>query len=387
MGKTARTQAKKSKTSNRHDRPSRTDVKRRQHSQLSSASVKTKTKSKKQSNNSVQQKRPNVPFTKHDHVLLVGEGDFSFARSLARNYEFASVTATSFDDARELRGKYPDVGATLDEFLGANEQIDTLGIVEQRRNGDVSHDDEEDDFAGFSNDEEGYVNDTTGSRQGSLIGKGRTAVHHGIDAMKLSTTHRKLLGLSAPYTKIVFNFPHVGGLSTDVNRQVRANQELLVGFFNAAKPLLATRARPARVLISDNKDEGEEEDYFDNDDEESDSAQDHADLTQGRILVTLFESAPYTLWNIRDLARHCGLQVIESFGFPWSMYPGYQHARTIGDIVTGKDRSDEGKRMGKWRGEERDARSYVFGLKEELDSKSAKSKKRKRKEGDGEDSD
>ena len=71
-----------------------------------------------------------------------------------------------------------------------------------------------------------------------------------------------------------------------------------------------------------------------------------------RFLVTLFEGEPYSLWNIRDLARHCGLQVIESFRFPWSQYPGYQHARTIGDIKTGIDRSTEGKRKGAWRGEE-----------------------------------
>ena len=90
------------------------------------------------------------------------------------------------------------------------------------------------------------------------------------------------------WERIIFNFPHVGGLTKDVNRQVRHNQgrctsttstlcaqltgwaELLVGFFTAALPLLAPT---------------------------------------GSIVVTVFEGEPYELWNIRDLARHVGLKV------------------------------------------------------------------------------
>ena len=76
----------------------------------------------------------------------------------------------------------------------------------------------------------------------------QTSIHYGINATKLSNTHRKLFLAEGPFSKIVFNFPHVGGLSTDVNRQVRANQELLVGFFNAAKGLLASERNPVSKL-------------------------------------------------------------------------------------------------------------------------------------------
>jgi len=203
----------------------------------------------------------------------------------------------------------------------------------------------------------------------------KVRILYGINAMKLSTTHSKLLRPYAPFTKIVFNFPHVGGLSTDVNRQVRANQELLVGFFKAAIPMLATAAWPVRQDdIERGKarhdsahddvhiDEDDDIDYFhDSDDDNVETAT----PTSSQILVTLFEGAPYDLWNIRDLARHSGLRVVESFRFPWSAYPGYTHARTIGEITRGKDRSDEGKRMGKWRGEEREARCFVLEVKEE----------------------
>ncbi|KAK7213673.1 hypothetical protein V2G26_020851 [Clonostachys chloroleuca] len=75
----------------------------------------------------------------------------------------------------------------------------------------------------------------------------------------------------------------------------------------------------------------------------------------GTIVVTLFEGEPYTLWNVRDLARHAGLQVDRSFRFQASAYPGYRHARTLGVV---KARS--GEEGGGWKGEERAARSYVF---------------------------
>lgn len=70
------------------------------------------------------------------------------------------------------------------------------------------------------------------------------------------------------------------------------------------------------------------------------------------ILVTLFEGEPYTLWNVKDLARHVGLRVQRSFRFRADAYPGYKHARTLGNV--------EGERGGKWRGEEREARTFVF---------------------------
>jgi 25S rRNA (uracil2634-N3)-methyltransferase len=73
------------------------------------------------------------------------------------------------------------------------------------------------------------------------------------------------------------------------------------------------------------------------------------------IIVTLFEGEPYTLWNIRDLGRHSGLEVKRSWKFQASAYPGYRHARTLG-VVKGKN----GEIGGGWKGEERTARSYEF---------------------------
>ena len=82
----------------------------------------------------------------------------------------------------------------------------------------------------------------------------------------------------------------------------------------------------------------------------------------GSIIVTLFEGMPYTLWNIRDLARHSGLAVERSFKFQASAYPGYHHARTIGVVKTSAGEVSETG----WKGEERPARSYVFIKKDEV---------------------
>ncbi|KAK5018032.1 hypothetical protein LTR60_001677, partial [Cryomyces antarcticus] len=153
---------------------------------------------------------PIIPFDPSDRILLVGEGDFSFAHSLLTHHACTSLLATAFDSEAALLQKYPQARAHIDH----------------------------------------------------LLADGQTVLY-GVDATKLSA---KDIRRGERWDRIVFNFPHVGGKSTDVNRQVRYNQELLVSFFRAALPLL----NPAN----------------------------------GSIIVTLFDGSPYSLWNIRDLARH-----------------------------------------------------------------------------------
>jgi 25S rRNA (uracil2634-N3)-methyltransferase len=135
----------------------------------------------------------------------------------------------------------------------------------------------------------------------------------------------------------------VGGKSTDVNRQVRYNQELLVEFFKRALLSLAPG---------------------------------------GTIIVTLFEGEPYTLWNVRDLARHSGLQIERSFRFQASAYPGYHHARTLGVV-----KNKQGDVGGGWKGEDRAARSYVFVRKDEVAKPVSKKRKRSGDDDDSDDSD
>ncbi|MCJ1275627.1 hypothetical protein MMC21_003430 [Puttea exsequens] len=241
---------------------------------------------------------PTIPFSPNDRVLLVGEGDFSFSHSLLESHACTHLIATSYDEKSMVSAKYPQsahhVRAIEDE-----EDCKVICGVDATRLGKV----------------------------GASDGGGKAVKRGGFD-------------------KVAFNFPHVGGLTKDVNRQVRYNQgrrrsrgpseedvartdaclELLVGFLNSAIPLLAA---------------------------------------EGSIIVTIFEGEPYDLWNVKDLARHAGLKVEKSFAFQPSAYPGYKHARTLGNIEGG----------GKWKGEDRRARSYIFLPKERKESFSAKNQK------------
>ncbi|KIW00729.1 uncharacterized protein PV09_07714 [Verruconis gallopava] len=237
-----------------------------------------------------QQRRASiVPFDVFDNILLVGEGDLSFTLSLLHDHGCASLTATTYDSSATLLEKYPH----------AKDAVQQIKDEDQ-------------------------------------------VVLHGVDATKLSSN--KDVRKQGPFDIIIFNFPHTGGISTDVNRQVRANQALLSAFFQSSIPLLKS--------------------------------------PDGTILVTLFESEPYTLWNVRDLARHAGLVVLRSWKFEREVYPLYKHARTIG-VVKSKsgDVSDTA-----WKGEERPARTYEFGLKEgQGATSSSQGKKRKGTSADSED--
>jgi 25S rRNA (uracil2634-N3)-methyltransferase len=209
-----------------------------------------------------------IPFQQDDTILLVGEGDFSFSKSIVAEHGCCDVTATCLDSQTELYEKYDPQAKENVEYL----------------------------------EDEGQT------------------IHYGIDATKLDE-NKLLKKKGAQFDVIIFNFPHVGGKSKDVNRQVRFNQELLVKFFTAAGKLLTAA---------------------------------------GTIVVTLFEGEPYTLWNVRDLARHSGLEVQRSFKFLANAYPGYSHSRTLGNIIGG----------GGWKGEDRESRSYIFQKKAGANDKS-----------------
>lgn len=247
-----------------------------------------------------QHSEPTIPFSPDENILLVGDGDLSFAASLVEHHCCTNLTATVYEkDLDELSAKYPHVRANVDKITAVS-GCKVLYNIDARR------------MVPFAN--------KTKDKQTGRV---------------------EQVGIM---DRIIFNFPHVGGKSTDVNRQVRYNQELLVDFFK-------------RTLLSL--------------------------APGGSVIVTLFEGEPYTLWNIRDLARHSDLAVERSFKFQARAYPGYHHARTLGVVKNKKGGAAEKA----WKGEERPARSYVFVRKDDVPKPPAPGmgKKRKAEEPDDED--
>lgn len=367
-------------------------------------------------------------------------GDFSFAHSLVIQHQCRNVLATCYDTEDALYSKYPQVAEKniqdiYDAFSKKKKRQSTDDL-----SGDDGHGHDHDEKEEEEEKQERNTNDAQASNQDQKQEQQQQQqqkhqqhkrqgpkVLFSVDARKLGHPvgggkdvrmgfiRQERLRLpvwkqqqqknhntnkadkeegGGPWDIICFNFPHVGGLSTDVNRQVRSNQELLVAFFKACVPLLS-RSSPESLNDDDDEDEEDygwenssDEDSDEDDGEDGGRTRNEVRTEPGQILVTLFEGEPYTLWNIKDLARYAGLKVVTSFKFPWASYEGYSHARTLGHI--------EGKHGGRggWKGENREARMYVFerqeddrGRKPQSSQPDTNSKKKKRSRNESESDD
>ena len=136
-------------------------------------------------------------FTEQQRILLVGEGDFSFAMALASRRGSRNLVATSFDSLHTVREKYPNSTATVRTLREAG--VEVFGGVDCTRLGD----------------------------------------HLEVVAPE----GKKLL-----WDRIAFNFPHVGG---GTEADIDCNQKLLTGFFEACKPLLHPARGHAVVTLRD----------------------------------------------------------------------------------------------------------------------------------------
>lgn len=226
---------------------------------------------------------PFIPFGPHETLLLVGEGDFSFARSIIEQNYIASenLVVTSYDNSiEELESKYPHSFNENYKFLLSESVPVFFGI----------------DAANL------------------------------IKSFKLSkkTTWTKLLGESwngKCLENVMFNFPHTGKGVKDQERNIRDHQNLMLAFFQSSKELfqainskwLKNRLQYGGMDSSQLSEEG-----------------------WGRIIVTLFAGEPYDSWRIKILARENNFQLQRSNRFQWEIFPGYHHKRTNSEQDTTK---------------------------------------------------
>ncbi|KAG9294571.1 hypothetical protein G9A89_008050 [Geosiphon pyriformis] len=127
------------------------------------------------------------PYSSDDSILLIGEGNFSFARSLAEDVLNTGhlITATACDSEKIVYEKYGN----------ASEHI-------------------------------------------KLLQEFGAKVFFEVDGTQLEK-FKTLKGKR--FDKIVFNFPHTGSGIKDKDRNILANQKLLNAFFQSAIPFLTSR--------------------------------------------------------------------------------------------------------------------------------------------------
>ncbi|KAJ2341179.1 Meiotic nuclear division protein 1, partial [Coemansia sp. RSA 2673] len=312
---------------------------------------------------------PFFPYRKHNAILLIGEGNFSFAHSIAKRLgSGVNIVATAYDSQQVVAQKYTDDAAKH--------------IVE-------------------------------------FVALGGTVLYD-IDGTALEK-HLELK--DKLFTHIVFNFPHAGAGIKDQTKNIQTNQMLMDGFFTSAQRFLtagevstslkkgaagrkkhrgrtggnaseddnngsggdsddsddegssndeeiggANRSRrnatqqnkgasgPKKrvpetnsdgifdfegaqaTVVYDDGDNSDEDIHF-GDLETSNSPDNEGDVVDefkpnlnfpGQIHVTLKSGLPYDQWNIKRLAKECGLISHTTYPFELDAFPGYEHRRTLG---------------------------------------------------------
>ncbi|WWC91895.1 uncharacterized protein L201_006844 [Kwoniella dendrophila CBS 6074] len=310
-------------------------------------STKSQTESESKQTQKSKQQKSIIPFTKDDSILLIGEGNFSFTLSLLYspfNLNGSQILSTVYDFEEITYKKYPDSKEIIQELKSKGVKIE-FGV------------------------------DATNLEKTSKL----------IAPKKGKGKHKE----KRRWSKVVFNFPHVGAGITDQDRNILTNQHMLLGFFKSVEPYLTdgpsegiipvnskgkntNKKKKSNPVdedgISDVEEDVEEESpYIINDDPSSSNldfsippststltttttTNSTSDLVipnkQGKILITLLTCSPYSLWSLSKLATKPPILSIgfgsnkltkqpryllnRSFDFDSNLYTKYQHRRTIG---------------------------------------------------------
>ena len=286
-----------------------------------------------------------IPYTLTSRILLLGEGDFSFASCLQVTYPELDFIATGLDSFGECTEKY-------DQF----------------------------------------------TKHAKILSK--STILHRVDATKLHKD-KKLQGAFKQKwednplpTKIVFHFPHTGTGIKDRTRNIRAQQSMLLAFFKSVLSLYSSNdyvtfgksMNSSSITVSTlmmtrnaaiNAITSPQNLAFKTDADDSDVEHDNQGETTvedcPEVHLTLKEGDPYDEWDIKHLAKLASknnpliaLKYQRSFKFDAThsktitdsdgqisagkslLWPGYKHARTLGDIDNPRDDFEQRGRTHVW---------------------------------------
>lgn len=170
----------------------------------------------KQKNTQKQYQRtftPTIPYGPSDKILLVGEGDFSFSVSLLAHH-FSPIQ-------NGLDGDSEGGELNLDNGDGVRNDIGSWDPDGNGRGAGAA-------LIATSYDAKAALLEKypqAAENVGFLQGQGVTVLHN-IDITRFDKLPKVLRKSKGEFDVVGFMFPHVGGLSTDVGRQVKSNQGL-----------------------------------------------------------------------------------------------------------------------------------------------------------------
>lgn len=297
------------------------------------------------------QQRTRLPFHPNNNsiVLLIGEGDFSYCKTLVSSFLTHRVDA---EEPEGSVGKWRVIATALDSrdavLRKYRKSGDNLTFLDAFENVEI------------------------------LFGVDGTKLHEDRELKRIFCA-----GSRAP-TRIIFNFPHTGAGIKDRERNIVAQQKMLKGFFDSAIKFMSIRGvtksegctysttmmkkdytikeeisslkKKPKPAVNKNKKRSKESDDEESEDElvitdpellacnakiikdvdDQFSRFDEKDEFESfEIHCTLKTGDPYDAWKPKSLASSTAkLCCLQSFKFCPELYPGYQHCRTIGD---GKD--------------------------------------------------
>ena len=285
-----------------------------------------------------------VPYRYDDNILLIGEGNFSFALGLVKyfqklqvkygnknnnnnnnsgsnsmnrggdddevakktTYNYSNIFATSYDSEEEVYTKYPEAKDIVKELNTNNVNVlhsidatnlinmkDLLNIVNESKKQKEEEDDDDDD------EEEDYNS------------------YHDDGGDNSSTKKTKKSNDYNFFNHIVFNFPHTGCGIKDTLQNNRHHQRFLTDFFKSSIPLLAKSSYEEGNNMKNNK----------------------KLIENGQIHITLKKGEPYDSWAVPRVARLAvhGLKLRTQQDFYPELYKGYEHRRTVGGLNLDSD--------------------------------------------------